>query len=209
MKIGIIGAGNMGAALGKFWSRNGHQLMFSYAREADKLQALAASFTPAALTGSPAEAAQFGEVVVLAVPFWQIEDALKQAGSLAGKILFSIVNALKPDYSGLAIGTTTSAAEAIARLASGAHVVEGIPLFADVLQSDSRQFDGVTPSVFYCGDDAAAKEVVAGLLRETECEAIDAGLLTAARLIEPAMMLLVQMAYGQKAGQVAFKLLTR
>jgi 8-hydroxy-5-deazaflavin:NADPH oxidoreductase len=209
MKIGIIGGGNMGNGLGKFWAKNGHQLMFSFSRNEQKLRDLAASVSDTAQVGTPAEAVQFADVVLLAVPWAAVPEALQAVGSLEGKILFSCVNALKPDMSGMAVGTTTSAAEEIAKLAPGARVVEGLPLFAEVLQSGSTHFDAQEATVFYCGDDTEAKSVVAELLKETAVEAIDVGGLSAARYIEPAMMMLIQLAYTQQMGQVAFKLLRR
>lgn len=209
MKIGIIGAGNMGTGMGKFWAKNGHQLMFSYSRSLEKLKVAAESVSPDTLTGTPAEAVQFADVVVLSVTWAAVEDALQQAGSLDRKIVFSCVNPLLPDLSGLAIGTTTSAAEAIAKLAPGARLVESMPLFAEVLHSTTTQFGEQTPSVFYCGDDVEAKAIVADLLRETGAEPIDAGPLKNARYVEPAGMLLVQLAYAQQMGQVAIKLLQR
>jgi 8-hydroxy-5-deazaflavin:NADPH oxidoreductase len=209
MKIGIIGAGNMGTGMGKFWAKNGHTLMFSYSRNPEKLKAAAASVSADTLIGTPAEAVQFADVVVLSVAWAAVEDALQQAGSLDGKILFSCVNALLPDLSGMAVGTTTSAAEEIAKLAPGARLVEAMPLFAEVLHSPSRAFGEQMPSVFYCGDDGEAKAIVADLLRETECDPIDAGSLKNARYIEPTGMLLVQLAYVEQKGQVALKLLQR
>jgi 8-hydroxy-5-deazaflavin:NADPH oxidoreductase len=209
MNIGIIGAGNMGSSLGKIWAENGHKLMFSYSRDTTKLEKIAQSIGSNASVGTPAEAVQFAEVVVLSVPYGAIEDALRAAGSLEGKILFTIVNALKPDMSGMAVGTTTSAAEEIAKLALGASVVEGLPVFAEVLNSPSRRFGGQQATVFYTGDDEEAKQVVAGLLREIDVEPIDAGSLKNSRYVEPAMMLLIQLAYAQQLGQVGFKLLRR
>ena len=209
MNIGIIGAGNMGSGLGKFWAQNGHKLMFSYSRDQAKLKKIADSLGDNATVGTPTEAVQFADVVLLSVPYTAIGDALKAAGSLDGKILFSCVNALLPDMSGLAVGTTTSAAEEIAKLAPGARVVEALPLFAEVLNSSSQQFGDETATIFYTGDDETAKQVIADLLRETNVEAIDAGPLKNSRFVEPAMFLLVQLAYGQKLGQVAFKLLKR
>ncbi|BAU12972.1 NADP oxidoreductase coenzyme f420-dependent [Leptolyngbya sp. NIES-3755] len=209
MKIGIIGGGNMASGLGKFWAKNGHELMFSFSRSEQKLKDLAASVSDTAQIGTPAEAVEFADVVLLAVPWTAVPEALQAAGSLSGKILFSCVNALKPDMSGMAIGTTTSAAEEIAKLAPDARVVEGLPLFAEVLQSGSTHFNGQEATVFYCGDDAEAKAIVAGLLRETAVEATDVGSLSTARFIEPAMMVLIQLAYVQQQGQVAFKLLRR
>ncbi|MBD2465941.1 NADPH-dependent F420 reductase [Oscillatoria sp. FACHB-1407] len=209
MNIGIIGAGNMGTGMGKFWAQNGHKLMLSYSRSPDKLKAAAESIGSGTLVGTPAEAVQFADVVVLSVAWTAVEDALQQAGSLDGKILFSCVNALLPNMGGLAVGTTTSAAEEIAKLAPGARIVEAMPLFAEVLHSSSRLFGEQKPTVFYCGDDEDAKAIVAQLLQETEVDAIDAGPLKSARYVEPAGFLLVQLAYAQNMGQVALKLLQR
>jgi len=209
MKIGIIGAGNMGSGLGKIWAENGHKLMFSYSRNTSKLEKIAQSIGSNASVGTPAEAVQFAEVVVLCVPYGAVADALKAAGSLEGKILFSIVNALLPDMSGMAVGTTTSAAEEIAKLAIGARVVEALPVFAEVLNSPSRRFGDQQATVFYTGDDESAKQVVADLLREIDVEPMDAGSLKNSRYVEPAMMLLIQLAYVQQLGQVGLKLLRR
>ena len=121
MNIGIIGAGNMGSALGKIWANNGHQVLFSYARDFEKLKALAASVNGKA--GTPAEAA-FADVIFLAVPWTQLEDALKAAGTLADKVLITCVSGLKPDFAGQTMGLPTnlktSVAEQIAQLAPGA-----------------------------------------------------------------------------------------
>jgi 8-hydroxy-5-deazaflavin:NADPH oxidoreductase len=210
MKIGIIGTGNVASGLARYWANNGHKLMLSYSRNVDKLQEMAASIGANASVGTPEAAVAFADVVLLAVPWAAVPAAMQAAGSsLSNKILFSCVNALTPDLSGMAVGTTTSAAEEIAKLAPTARIVEGLPLFAEVLQSGNTSFDGAIASVFYCGDDVEAKQIVAGLLAETGAEAIDVGGLTTARYIEPAMMLLVQLAYKQQMGQVAFKLLRR
>jgi 8-hydroxy-5-deazaflavin:NADPH oxidoreductase len=209
MNIGIIGAGNMGSGLGKLWAQKGHQLMFSYSRDIKKLEKIAHTIGSNARVGTPTEAVQFADVVVLSVPYGAVEDALQAAGSLNGKILFSIVNALLPDLSGMAVGTTTSAAEEIAKLAPGARVIEALPVFAEVLNSSSRRFGDQLATVFYTGDDEAAKQVVADLLRDIDVEPVNAGLLRNSRYVEPAMMLLIQLAYTQQLGQVGFKLLQR
>jgi 8-hydroxy-5-deazaflavin:NADPH oxidoreductase len=209
MNIGIIGTGNMGSGLGKIWAENGHKVMFSYSRDTSKLEKIANSIGHNASVGTPVAAVKFADVVVLSVPYGAIADALTAAGSLEGKLLFSIVNALLPDMSGMAVGTTTSAAEEIAKLAPGARVVEALPIFAEVLNSPSHRFDDRQATVFYTGDDAAAKQIVAGLLTEIDVEPIDAGLLKNSRYVEPAMMLLIQLAYVQQLGQVGFNLLRR
>ena len=153
MKIGIIGSGNIATALGKIWASKGHELFFSYSRDIEKLKKTAESVSLNAQTGTPEEAVTFAEVVVLAVPFTAVPDAVKAAGSLKGKLIFSCVNALKADYSGLAVGTTTSAAEEIAKLAPDARVIEGLPAFAEVLHSNSQLISGQHTTVFVSGDD--------------------------------------------------------
>lgn len=210
MKIGIIGAGSVGSGLGKLWTAAGHPVLLSYSRDPDKLKTLAVEMGPGVRAGSPREAVEFGEVVLLAVPWGAVTDALAQMGSLAGKLLFSSVNALKPDFLGLDIGTTTSAAEWIAERTPGATVVEALPVNAELLHSPSLHFGDLVPSVFYCGDDATAKATVARLLTDAGMDPIDAGPLVRARLIEPAGLLVAQVGYGLGVGpNVALKLLRR
>src|SRR5262249_23594328 len=166
MNIGIIGSGKMGASMGRAWARNGHKVLFSFSTNPAQLRSAADAAGPNARTGTPPEAAAFAAVILLAVPWGAVTQALKEAGDLTGKVLFSCVNCLKPDFSGLAVGTTTSAAEEIAKLSPGARVVEAIPPVAPILASDSHRLGGQQLSTFYCGDDAEAKGHVAQLLSD-------------------------------------------
>jgi len=210
MKIGIIGAGKVGSGLGKLWAAQGHQILFSYSRDFQKLTSLAETVGAHACAGTPSEAVAFGEIVVLTVPWGAVADALAQAGSLAGKVLFTTVNPLKPDYSGLAIGTTTSAGEWIAEHSPGAKVVESLVVNEELLHTGSRQFGDDIPTVFYCGDDPDSKATIAQLLSEIGLEPIDAGGLTVARLLEPAGFLIARSGYSLGYGpNVALKLLRR
>ena len=208
MNIGIIGSGNMGASMGKAWADRGHKILFSFSRDPDKLHALASATGAIARTGTPTEAVAFGEAVLLAVPWGAVSDALRAAGTLKDKVLLSCVNCLKPDLSGLAVGTTTSAAEEIAKVVLDAKIVEAIPPMAQILARDSHRLAGQQITTFYCGNDEAAKAIVASLLRDLDLDPVDAGPLTSARFIEPAGMLNVQLAYGMGLGtNIATKLL--
>lgn len=185
----------MGGSLGRLLSIAGHDVMFSGASDPTRLSKLAERV--GGRWGAVADAAGFGEVVVLSVHWADVPDAVRAAGDLAGRVVLSTVNALAPDLSGLAIGHTTSAAEQIAALVPDAHVVEAFTsVFADFLDGGPRTVDGGRPAtVTYAGDDAAAKDIVGGLITDIGFEPVDAGPLRNARYLEPAGFLLVQLAY--------------
>jgi 8-hydroxy-5-deazaflavin:NADPH oxidoreductase len=205
MRIAIIGAGQLGGALGKRLLEAGHEVMFG-----DGATASEAANAIDARAASNREAAAWADLVVLAVPFAAIEEALTAAGPLEGKVLWSCVNALTPDFSGLAVGFHTSAAEQVASHAPGARVVAAIPPFAEALSTGDLRYDAeLVPSVFVCGDDSEAKSTVEQLVSEIGAEPIDAGPLHAARLVEPAMMLLVSIAYSGLPRDVGLRLIER
>src|SRR5262245_8821991 len=155
MKIGIIGAGSVGTGLAKLLRPKGHEIMMSFTRDPTKLALTAKSF--GAGSGTVAEAVSFGDVIAVATPYVATRDALAQAGKPAARrILWDCTNALKPDMSGLAIGTTTSAAEEIQKAAPWATVVKAIPPFAEAMHSGSVRVAGNGPGVFIAGDDADA-----------------------------------------------------
>ena len=209
MNIGILGSGNVGSTLGKAWAKRGHRILFSYSRDPKKLESLAASAGPNTRAGTPAEAVQFGEVILFAPPWPSVDHALKAAGPLAGKILIDCTNPLKQDLSGLEIGHTTSAAEEIAKKTPGARVVKAFNMTGAENMANPR-FGAEQVTMFICGDDAAAKATIARLTEELGFEAVDAGSLQAARLLEPLAMLWIHLAYAQEMGSgIGFKLLRR
>jgi 8-hydroxy-5-deazaflavin:NADPH oxidoreductase len=205
MRIGIIGAGRLGTAIGARLSERGHQVMFGGRASAHEAAAQCGG-----LAGSNADAAQFGEVLALAVPFGAIDCALAEAGPLSGRVVWSCVNALKHDLSGLAVGFTTSAAEEVARRAPDARVVAAVPPFAQTIAAGTTTYDAqLEPTVFLCGDDADAKQMIEPLIRDLGAHPFDAGGLVAARLVEPALMLLVSIAYAGVPRDVGLRLLER
>ena len=199
MKIGIIGAGKVGTGLTKLLVPKGHNVMLSFQKDMEKLRKVAGEF--GARAGTVAEAAQFGDVVVLATPWAATAEALAKVGRLPKtKILWDCTNSLKPDMSGLLLGTTTSAAEEVAKLAPWGNVVKAIPPFAEIMHSSSMLIGGARAGVFVCGDDAEARKVISELVEDIGAEAVDAGPLSIARYAEPAAMLLVQLAYANGFG---------
>jgi len=87
MRVGILGSGLMGGKLGTIFARAGHDVVFSYARTKGKLEKLARDSGGQARAGTPAEAARDADVVLLAVHWTRVDDALKQAGDLSGKVI--------------------------------------------------------------------------------------------------------------------------
>jgi 8-hydroxy-5-deazaflavin:NADPH oxidoreductase len=210
LNIGIIGSGKVGSGLGKLWVKKGHNVIFSYSRDPEKLRCLS-EFSPHARTGSPSEAAAVSEVVLLSVGWTTVIDAIRAAGSLQGKILIDCTNPVKPDLIGLTVGLTSSAAEEIASMAPGAKVVKSFnTVFAEVYHSDSRLFGSRRPTMFYCGDDKEAKSIVATLIQETGFDPVDSGPLASSRYLEPLAALMIQLGRIQGMGtNIALSLIHR
>ena len=210
MNIGIIGSGNVGGTLGTRWARNGHAVRFGFRdpRSAEALKRVAAA-GPNASAGDAASAAAFGEVIVVATPYEAAAGALCAAGPLAGKTILDATNPLLPGLSGLSVGTTTSAAEAIQAAIPEAHVVKIFNTVGFNIM-ENPDFGGARPVMFYCGDDAAAKRQAAALATELGFDAVDAGPLRPARTLEPFAMLWISLALQYGLGRdIAFALLRR
>ena len=208
MKIGIIGSGNVGGALGQRWAAAGHDIKFG-ARDTAKpeLVALVRKIGARASAGSVAEAAAFGDVLVLTTPWNGTRAAIESAGDVAGKIVVDCTNPLKADLSGLSIGLDTSAAEQVAQWAKGARVVKCFNT-TGAENMVSPLFGSDRAVMFLAGDDDAAKAVVGKLGEELGFEMVDAGRLEIARLLEPVAMLWIHLAFKRGFGRdFAFKLL--
>ncbi|MEA2599274.1 MAG: 8-hydroxy-5-deazaflavin:NADPH oxidoreductase [Acidobacteriota bacterium] len=208
MRIGIIGAGNVGGSLGRGWARAGHEVTFGVRDPKDpKVQKLVAK--TGAKAASVAEAAAFGEVVAFATPWEATEDAVRHAGDLAGKVVFDCTNPLAPQLAGLTHGFDTSAAEMVAAWAPGAWVVKVFNT-TGANNMANPDYGGIAATMFYCGDDAEAKAAAARLAADLGFDPVDAGNLEQARLLEPLALLWIRLAYVQKQGrEIAFKLLRR
>ncbi|MHA1987018.1 MAG: NADPH-dependent F420 reductase [Promethearchaeota archaeon] len=208
MKIGIIGTGSMGKGLGKIWAEKNHEIMFG-SRDPVNAEKIANLFGTNVLGGTYTDAAKFGTVVVLAVPWSAAQESIKVVGNLNEKIVIDCTNAVAPHLGGLLLGHTTSAAEKIAEWAKGAKVVKAFnSIGAENLTK--LQFGSQNASTFICGDDLEAKSIVNKLGEEIGFDVIDAGPLKNARLIEPLAMLWIDLAYKQGMGtDIAFKLLRR
>jgi NADPH-dependent F420 reductase len=204
MKIAVIGAGNVGGALGKRWAKAGHEVTFGARDPNDaKLVALVRESGPSAKAATVPEAVRQAAVVILSVPWDNAREAVAAVGDLQGRILIDATNPvpLTPEglRQGLVIGHTTSGGEEIARWAPGARVVKafnttGWQNMADPLYGSQGL------SMLLCGDDAEAKKAAADLARQLGFEPVDVGPLRSARYLEALAMLWIDMAILQGFG---------
>ena len=208
MKIGIIGTGRLGSALGKMWAEKGHSIVFG-SRDPDKAKKLATSIGSNASGGTYEETVKFGDIIILAVPWSGAKESIKIAGDLSGKIIVDSTTTAAPHLGGALISVTPSAAEKIAKWAEGADVVKVVHTIG-VDSLNKLQFGSQQASLFICGDNLEAKSKVKKLGVDLGFDVIDAGTLKNARLIEPLAMLWIDLAYNQGMGtDIAFKLLRR
>jgi predicted dinucleotide-binding enzyme len=172
------------------------------------MQQLVAQAGPNARAASQQEAAA-ADVLLLSTPWKAAQSALESLGDLSGKVLIDLLNPLLPDLSGLEVGTTTSAGELVAGWARSARVVKAFNTVGYNVMANA-DFGADRPVMFYCGDDAGAKQQVKPLIEQLGFEAIDAGPLTQARLLEPFALLWISLAYKQGQGrEIGFKFLRR
>ncbi len=202
MRIGILGSGLRGGKLGMLFARAGHEVVFSYARGEQKLKRLAREAQGNARAGTPAEAAREADALLLALHWSRVEDVLKQAGDLSGKVIVSCSLPMNADSTELVVAHTSSGAEALAkkvpeaRVVSAFHTVPSEVLFG-VFEARGK---GTRPSLVYHGDDRGGKKVAAELIRDVGFEPVDAGPLRMARYGEPFALLVAHLAYEGKGG---------
>jgi predicted dinucleotide-binding enzyme len=208
MRIGILGSGLMGAKLGTIFARAGHEVVFSYARSQEKLKKLAREAGSKAQAGSVREAAQKADALLLAVHWSRIEDVLKQAGDLAGKVIVTCSLPMDENNTQLIIGTTASGAEELAKKVPKARVVcafNTVPseVLFNVFEARHKK---PRPSLVYCGDDQHAKDVAVELIHDVGFDPVDAGPLQIARYTEPFALLVGQLAYeGEGGPELAYR----
>jgi len=202
MRVGILGSGLMGGKLGTIFARAGHEVVFSYARSEQKLQRLAREAGGKARCGTPREAAQAADALLLAVHWLRMDDVLTQAGDLSGQLIVSCSLPMNAQNTELVIAHSASGAEALARRVPKARIVSAfntVPseVLLNVFQARRK---ASRPSLLYCGDDASGKVIAAELIHDAGFDPLDAGALRIARYTEPFALLVGQLAYEGKAG---------
>lgn len=208
MRIGILGSGLMGSKLGVIFARAGHEVVFSFSRSKQKLDKLARDAGSNARAGTPRDAAREADVLLLAVHWSNVDDVLRQAGDISGKVVATCSLPMNDADTGLVVATTSSGAEEFARKVPGADVVSAfgsVPSEVFFAVFEARDGDR-RPNMVYCGEAAAAKEMVAGLIRDVGFDPVDAGPLRIARYLEPFTLLVGQLAYeGERGPALAYR----
>jgi predicted dinucleotide-binding enzyme len=164
MKIGIIGSGHVGGTVGSLWAKAGHTIMFS-SRHPDDLGAVARA--AGAQVGSIGEAATFGDVVVISVPWTAYEAALAEAGPLAGRVMIDTTNQFGAGAV-LQLPGGVSGAVYHAAMTAGAHYAKAYNTLTAGFQAASAGRTGPDRIAMpYCATDAEAQTVVTQLIEDS------------------------------------------
>jgi predicted dinucleotide-binding enzyme len=176
MKIGVIGAGMIGATAARLFVKAGHDVAISNSRGPASLAELEAELKPRGRAATALDAARFGEIVLLAVP-WRNPEALPPAGEVAGKIVIDAMNPYGKDGSVTDLGQSTSSEETRKRL-PGARLVKAFNTiwFRHLAERGRPDLPvGERHAIFVAGDDEDAKRVVTRLIEEIGFGAVDTG----------------------------------
>jgi 8-hydroxy-5-deazaflavin:NADPH oxidoreductase len=212
MKVGILGSGDVAKALAAGFVKHGHQVTLG-TRDPGKLKGFLAQH-PGAQAASFADAAKFGELVVLAVKGNAALDALKAAGAanLSGKPVIDATNPIAeaPPTNGVLKFFTNldqSLMEQLQKAFPDAHFVKAYNSVGNARMINPDFPGGATPTMFICGNDDKAKAVVRGINEQFGWETADMGTAEAARAIEPLCMLWCIQGFTKNEWTHAFKLL--
>ncbi|MEM6253565.1 MAG: NAD(P)-binding domain-containing protein [Cyanobacteria bacterium P01_D01_bin.156] len=184
MKIGVIGAGGIGGTVGTLWARAGHEVFFS-SRNPEKLASLVAEARNGARAGSIEEAAEFADVIFLAVYYWTTDDAIAAADSLDGKVIIDATNPyMRTDDGQIQRVPDVSAALELAQKLPDSKVVKAYnTLPTETFANEHHRSEPY--ALFYCGDDSHAKAISAQLITDSGFVGIDIGALSCVTLQEP------------------------
>jgi hypothetical protein len=185
VKIGIIGSGDVGSAIGAVWVKAGHEVMFS-SRHIEHDQTLAARLGAGARAGTPREAAAFGDVVMVSVPYGALPDVGKDVADLIeGKVVIDTCNPFPGRDGEIADWAREKGAGlASAELLPGAHVVRAFNAIGAERMGSAHQEPGRV-GMPIAGDDAEAVELASRLIREIGYEPVLIGGLAMGKYLVP------------------------
>lgn len=199
MRIAIIGTGNVGAAIARGLRGKGHEVALG-ARDPGGAAALATETL--ASVALPAEAVKHADIVVLALPWAAAEAAVKGLGDLTGKAVVDCMNPIGRTSGGmgLTVGHSTSGGEIVQGWLPGALVVKALNQVGAEIMADTTRLQHA-PAMFMAGNDAGAKAAVGEMLTDMGFDALDAGDITKARLLEPFGMVWINQALMRGKGR--------
>jgi hypothetical protein len=201
MRVAIIGTGNVGSAIARGLKGKGHDVLLG-ARDPQAADVVALAAETGATAMTPAAAAAAGDVVILALPWGMAEGAIKALGDLAGNVVIDCMNpmGIVGGVRGLTVGHSSSGGEIVASWLPGAHVVKTLNQVGAEIMAKNDHLPH-RPVMFMAGNDAGAKAQVAALLTDLGFEALDAGDITKARLLEPFGMVWINQALFRGKGR--------
>jgi predicted dinucleotide-binding enzyme len=191
MRVAVIGAGNVGKALGEALRRKGHDVVYGV-RDAKRSDVNPAEAVERAIAATGA--------IILATPYDAAGPLLREhAAALAGKVVIDATNPLKPDLSGLSLTGDVSGAELLHREVPSALLFKAFNTtgYGNMQNPDYPQGRAV---MFVAGPDGKGKQTVMQLVTDVGFDAVDAGDLTQARLLEPLAMLWIKLAFAKGFG---------
>lgn len=182
LRIGIIGTGNIGSALARHWVNAGHEVLFS-SRNPDELQALADELGPRARAGTPAEAAAFGEVMLVSVPYSAIPQVgAEHAAAMAGKVVLDTSNPVARRDGGIVpMALELGSGVATAQFIPGARVVRAFNCIPAASLANQANRQPARIAIPLAGDDAEALEIAQRLVRDAGFDPVVVGPLEVAR----------------------------
>ena len=185
-KIGILGSGRIGGTLGGLWAKAGHEVMFS-SLDLEHDKALAASVGPNARAGTPREAAAFGEVLLVAVPYRALPQLGKDLADLIkGKVLIDASNPIVARDGEIATwAREKGAGVASAELLPGARIVRAFNAVGAARLPEIAQRQGERPGMPIAGDDANAIATASRLVRDVGFEPVLVGPLAMGKHLIP------------------------
>jgi predicted dinucleotide-binding enzyme len=186
LKIGVIGSGRLGGAVGALFAKAGHPVLFS-SRHPEELQPLAEKTGPNARTGTVADAIAFGDVILIAVPYSAIPQlSAEYRGALAGKIILDASNpVVSRDGEPAKAAQEKGVGEASAAYFPGAKLVRAFNSFGAGTFTRESNREGEKYGVPIAGDDPAAMKVAAQLVRDAGFEPVEVPLARAREFAPP------------------------
>ncbi|HZP35364.1 MAG TPA: NADPH-dependent F420 reductase [Methylomirabilota bacterium] len=186
LKIGTVGSGRVGGALGAVWVKAGHEVMFS-SRDLENDRKLAASLGPNARAGTPRDAAAFGEVLLIAVPYRALPDVGKELGSLlAGKVVIDTCNPIPSRDGDIATWAREKGAGlASAELLPGARIVRAFNAIGAARMGTAHERKNERVGMPIAGDDPRAIELASRLIRDIGYEPVLIGGLAMGKYLMP------------------------